>query len=65
MKQITQQEQAAMWLYHVEYSKSALGVVEFYKSLSQFQRDNIDQMIRDICETPKTPTPARKKGKSK
>lgn len=48
MREITQREHAAMWLYHTEYAESALSAVEFYKRLSDYQKRTVDRMIADI-----------------
>ncbi len=48
--EITQQEKAAMWLYHSEYAKLGLGAVEFYKRLGQYEKNNVDRMIADVMK---------------
>lgn len=37
-----------MWLYRTEYAESKLGAIEFYKSLSDYQKRTVDRMIADI-----------------
>ena len=49
MRELTQQEKAAMWLYHNEYAAAfKLDAIEFYQRLSQPQKDTVDQMIAEI-----------------
>ena len=52
MREITQQERAAMWLYHDEYAETGLGAIEFYKRLGQYEKNNVDRMIVEICGAP-------------
>jgi hypothetical protein len=54
MRKITQQEIAAMWLYHNEYAVSGLGAIEFYARLGQYEKNVVNQMIADICSAPST-----------
>lgn len=49
MKQPTQQQRAAMWLYHDKYARSGLGADKFYEQLGAYEKRTVDRMIVDIC----------------
>jgi hypothetical protein len=55
MRALTQQEVAAAWLYHNKFVARGLGAIEFYKSLSNFERRRVDEMIRDILSADASP----------
>ena len=61
MREITQQERAAMWLYHNEYAATGLGAIEFYKRLGQYEKNNVDRMIAEICGAPNKASTRRAK----
>lgn len=63
MREITQQERAAMWLYHNEYAATGLGAIEFYKRLGQYEKNNVDRMIAEICGAPNKACTGRKASK--
>ena len=60
LRKLTQQECAAIWLYYAEYVAQDLGGIEFYKRLGQYEKNCVDDMIRDIVAYEK---PARRKPK--
>lgn len=45
-------EVAAMWLYGKEYSRQSLGIIEFYRTLTDWQRTHCEQLVRDVIEAP-------------
>lgn len=49
-RNLTQQEIAAMWLYHTEYELQEIGIALFYSRLSQHEKNRIDEMIKQIVE---------------
>lgn len=52
MRELTQQEQAAMWLYADEYAQSSYSAIEFYEQLYPSAKETIDHMIFEICKPP-------------
>lgn len=48
MIELTQQEIAAMWLYHEDYATLGIGAIYFYKQLPQHSKNLVDDMIREI-----------------
>ncbi len=65
IRKLTQQERAAMWLYHAEYAKSGIGAIEFYKQLGQYQKNRVDEMIADVVAYEHPPRRAGKKASRK
>lgn len=53
LRELTQQERAAMWLYHEEYARLGIGAIEFYRRLGAGRRRTVDDMIKEICDCPK------------
>lgn len=49
---LTKQEIAAMWLYGDDYARRGIGAIAYYKLLSEFKKNNIDRMIKEISEAP-------------
>lgn len=50
MRALTQQEVAATWLYHDQFAALGLGAIEFYRRLRPFEKNRVNEMIRDILE---------------
>lgn len=49
MRELTQQERAAMWLYADEYAQSTYSAIEFYEQLHPSAKETVDRMISEIC----------------
>jgi len=47
-RELTQQERAAMWLYHSEYAAQTKGAIEFYADLSKYAKDTVDRMLEEL-----------------
>ena len=59
LRDLTQQERAAMWLYHNEYAAQACGAIAFYAGLSKSEKRNVQEMIDDIMAL----APTKEEGK--
>ena len=44
----TQEELAAMWLYHNQYAKSGLGAIKFWEWLPECDKTTVRKMIEEI-----------------
>jgi hypothetical protein len=49
MRPITQQERAAMWLYHERYAAQRGGAIEFYAALTASEQRVVQQMLDELC----------------
>lgn len=55
MRDLTQCEVAAMWLYGAEYAKSGLSAMDWWKQLSNSRREVVRRMVAEITEALPTP----------
>ena len=51
MRALTQQERAAMCLYHERYARQDGGAIDFYAALSASDKRIVQQMLDDLCPT--------------
>jgi hypothetical protein len=50
MRALTKREVVAMWLFHEQYVAQSQGAIEFYRNLSQSNKELIDDMLKEIKE---------------
>jgi hypothetical protein len=53
VRELTANETAAMWHFHDRYAAQSKGAIEFYRSLSQRERDFIADMVAEILKAAK------------
>ena len=48
MRDLTQQEVAAMWLWGAEYARTGLSAIDFYRQLDASRKRVVAEMVDEI-----------------